>query len=394
MSEQASLDRPPRLQSTAHKYVGTEIDVRALARGIAIAACGYAAIALGDSPLSSVDYDWQLPPGFPSPVVPADNPMSKAKVALGCRLFFETRLSANGTYSCASCHRSEQAFTDGRAHALGATGSATVRGSMTLTNAAYNAAYTWASDRVATFEAQMEQPLFNEHPVEMGLKRGDTVLISRLAHDASYAAAFAQSFPENEPAVTQQNVIKAIAAFERTLISGRSLFDKYVYDDDRAALSTAAKQGMELFFSDRAGCAHCHFGVNFSGPIRHRGAPKEVAVFANNGAHDGAEDADPGLMSVTARARDLGRFHVPTLRNIELTAPYMHDGRFATLEQVIEHYVAGGQHLERGTNVLVDAAIRRLDLTVEEKEALIEFLHSLTDQEFVSRDYARECGAR
>lgn len=368
--------------------------VRALARSIAIAAWSYAAIALGDPPsLHADDYDWQLPPGFPPPVVPADNSMSKAKVALGCRLFFEPRLSTTGTYSCASCHRPERAFTDGRAHALGATGSATIRGSMTLTNAAYNPAYTWASDRVMTLEAQMEQPLFNEHPIEMGLKRGDTALISRLAQDGGYAMAFAESFPDDANAITLQNLIQAIAAFERTLISGRSSFDKYVYDDDRGALSAAAKQGMELFFSDRTGCAHCHFGVSFSGPIRHRAAPKQPAAFANNGAHDGVKDADPGLMSVTGRERDLGRFRVPTLRNIELTAPYMHDGRFETLERVIEHYAAGGRP-ERSERSPVDPAIRQLDLTAQEKTALVEFLRSLTDAEFTARDYAGECGSR
>lgn len=365
--------------------------MRAIAHGIAIAATCYAAVAAGGSPGSSSDYEWHLPPGFPPPLVPADNPMSKAKVALGCRLFFEPRLSVSGTHSCASCHHPELAFTDGRDRSIGATGATTSRGSMTLANAAYTPAYTWASDRFITLEAQMEQPLFNEHPIEMGSRRGDNAAIVALARDSEYAQAFRASFPDETAPGTMRNVIKAIAAFERTLISGRSPFDRYVYDDDRAALSATAKRGMELFFSDRAGCARCHSGVNFSGPIVHRSAPKQQAAFANNGAY-ATDDADRGLEDVTGRARDLGRFRVPTLRNVELTAPYMHDGRLATLEAVIDHYAAGGQRSDQSTNTLVDPTLRRLDLTVEEKQALIEFLRSLTDRDFVRRDYAGTCG--
>jgi cytochrome c peroxidase len=366
--------------------------MRALARVIVVAAYSLAVIAFADPPavFDGNDYEWQLPPGFPLPLVPAHNPMSKTKVALGCRLFFERRLSSTGTYSCATCHLPERAFTDGRSHALGATGSATQRGAMTLTNAAYDPAYTWANDRVATLEAQMEQPLFNEHPIEMGLKRGDAHVATTLAQDASYAAAFAASFPDDQRPVTLHNIIKAIAAFERTLISGQSSFDRYVYADDRGALSVEAKQGMALFFSDRAGCAHCHFGVNFSGPIRHRAAPKQAAAFANNGAHDGAKEADRGLMSVTTRKRDLGRFRVPTLRNVELTAPYMHDGRLATLDAVIDHYASAGRSTQ-GEHTPIDPAIRALDLTAQEKQGLVEFLRSLTDREFVTRDYEKEC---
>jgi cytochrome c peroxidase len=329
------------------------------------------------------------PPGFPTPLDPADNPLSEAKAVLGCLLFFEPRLSVTGEQSCASCHRPQLAFTDGRARSVGATGEALARGAMTLTNVAYNAAFTWANDQVVTLEQQMEQPLFSAHPVEMGVKREDSALLEWLAHDGRYSSAFTSAFPSESTAISMQNVIKAIAAFERTLISGRSAFDRYVYDDDRAALSVTAKRGMDLFFSDRTGCARCHFGVNFSGALRHRAAADAVATFAGNGlAHDDRArvlDADHGLMYVTHRERDRGRFRVPTLRNIELTAPYMHDGRFGTLEAVIDHYVSGGQ--AHGVRE-VEAAIRPLDLTADEKQALIVFLRSLTDAEFVKRDWA------
>lgn len=305
--------------------------------------------------------------------------MSDAKVALGCRLFFETRLSVTQTFSCASCHRPELAFTDGRALAVGAKGDSMQRGSMTLTNVAYNPAFTWASDSVVTLERQMEQPLFNEHPLEMGLKRDDRALLEWFAQQEQYAAAFRESFPQEAQPISVANVIKAIAAYQRTLISGRSPFDRYVYDDDRAAFSEAARRGMRLFYSERGGCAQCHFGVNFSGTIVHRGKPQERALFANNGS---AVKGDEGLSAVTKREQDLGRFRVPTLRNIALTAPYMHDGRFATLEQVIDHYAGGGKDEE--SIGVVEPQIRPLDLNAEEKRELVEFLKHLTDEQFAT----------
>lgn len=315
--------------------------------------------------------------------------MSAEKVALGCRLFFEPRLSVTGKYSCASCHHPELAFTDGRALAVGATDANMPRGAMALANVAYNPAFTWASNSVVTLEQQMEQPLFNEHPVEMGVKRGDAVIASLLQSDPHYASAFSAAFPNEATPGTQQNLIKAIAAFERTLISGRSAFDRYVFDDDRTALSASAKRGMALFFSDRAGCSSCHFGVNFAGPVAHRSAPKATAIFANNGSHDEKAGADRGLADVTRRDEDIGRFRVPTLRNIALTAPYMHDGSMKTLEAVIDHYAAGPRRSDGRTAPRIDRAIRPLDLTAEDKQALLDFLRSLTDDEFVKRAHAR-----
>src|SRR5437868_3154705 len=180
---------------------------------------GIAGVVFGEPCLA--EYVWRLPPGFPVPVVPADNPMSEAKVALGCRLFFEEQLAATGNYSCASCHRPQRAFTDGRATAMGATGDQVRRNTMTLTNVAYNAAYTWADERQRTLESQMEQPLFNQHPVEMGL-RTEGALPPFLATDERYVAGFQKACPDDSAPLTMRNAIKAIAAFERTLISGRS----------------------------------------------------------------------------------------------------------------------------------------------------------------------------
>ncbi|HMI75932.1 MAG TPA: di-heme enzyme [Steroidobacteraceae bacterium] len=324
-----------------------------------------------------------MPPGFPRPAVPADNPMSAEKVALGRRLFFETRLSSTGRYACSSCHRPELAFTDGRAHALGATGEPVRRGAMSLTNVAYNAAFTWGSAKVRSLESQMRQPLFNKHPVEMGLKAGGASAVNALSSDPTYRAQFAAAFPGDTPALSMEHIIKAIAAFERTLISGRSPFDRFVFDDDRAAMPPPAKRGMDLFYSARVGCAQCHSGLNFSGPILYEGHVSDAALFANTGLYDvdghgGYPPTDQGLIEVSHRAADMGKFRVPTLRNVALTAPYMHDGSLPSLEAVLDHYVKGGHKSARQ-----DARVRPFELSAAERADLLAFLGSLTDREFV-----------
>jgi cytochrome c peroxidase len=347
-----------------------------------VAACVAMTAAHAAADIAAADYQWHLPPGFPAPAVPPDNPMSIAKVALGRRLFFEKRLSSSGRYACSSCHRPEMAFTDGLAHARGATGQSVRRGAMSLTNVAYNPAFTWSSDKVRSLESQMRQPLFNEHPVEMGVSKGGALAIHALAADPTYRAQFIAAFPGAEP-LTVKHMIQAIASFERTLISGRSPFDRYVFDDDRSALSDSAKRGMALFYSARVGCAQCHSGINFSGAIVYEGHTKAQALFANTGLYDldgrGAYPAsDRGLIEITHRGADLGKFKVPTLRNVALTAPYMHDGSLPTLDAVLDHYVRGGQK-----NPLQDARVRPFVLSQAERADLLQFLKSLTDREFV-----------
>jgi cytochrome c peroxidase len=330
------------------------------------------------------DYEWHLPPGFPRPSVPPGNPMSAQKVALGRRLFFETRLSATGRYSCASCHRPELAYTDGKAHAVGATGESVRRAAMTLANVAYNPAFTWGNARIDSLETQMRQPLFSEHPVEMGLRKDGAPAMRALAQDSTYVAEFAAAYPGSRPPVTMEHAIRAIAAFERTLISGRAPFDRYVFDDDRGALSVPAKRGMALFYSARVGCAQCHFGINFSGPLVYEGHTKARAIYANTGLYDldgrGAyPGSDQGLIETTHRAADMGKFRVPTLRNVALTAPYMHDGSLSSLEGVLDHYAAGGHRSPRQ-----DVRVRPFSLTDAERQDLIAFLGSLTDPEFAA----------
>ncbi|MGH9399534.1 MAG: cytochrome c peroxidase [Thermoanaerobaculia bacterium] len=304
-------------------------------------------------------YDWKVPQGFPVPCVPADNPMSAEKVALGRRLFFDTRLSGNGTQACASCHRPERAFTDGKAHAVGSTGSPHPRGAMSLVNVAYNASFTWVDAGRPSLEEQAKGPMLNEDPVELGLSGRESEVTTRLAADADYERAFSAAFPEDPLPITFDNVRKAIASFERTLFSGDSPYDRLVWRDDRGALSDSARRGMTLFFSDRLACAKCHAGFTFSGPVSYDSAPPGEPTF-----HDTGLD---------------GRFRAPTLRNVAVTAPYMHDGRFATLEQVIEHYASPGKP-SPGRSPLV----RGFSITQQGRTDLVEFLKSLTDDSFLA----------
>jgi cytochrome c peroxidase len=366
---------------------------------VIVLACVALNAARAEDALPPPAYEWRLPPGFPRPVVPADNPMSSSKRELGRRLFHDTRLSSTGQYACASCHRPELAFTDGRPRAVGATGKTLKRGSMSLANVAYNPAYTWGDARVRTLESQMRLPLFNEHPVEMGLKGDARLAVERLSGDTTYRDLFTAAFPDDAAPVSIDHVITAIATFERTLVSGRSPFDRYVFDDERAALSDAAKRGMALFFSARVGCAQCHAGLNFSGPVVYEGHQQARALFANTGLYDvdgrgGYPRSDRGLMDVSHRAADMGKFRVPTLRNVALTAPYMHDGSLPDLDAVIDHYARGGRRCSRAHCVAArqagahqdfrrDPRIRPFALSQAERADLLAFLGSLTDREFV-----------
>ncbi|HEV8700618.1 MAG TPA: MbnH family di-heme enzyme [Candidatus Polarisedimenticolia bacterium] len=340
-------------------------------------------------------YEWRLPPGFPAPRVPADNPMTPAKVELGRRLFHDRVLSGNGTYACASCHRRELAFTDGRARAVGSTGELHPRSAMSLANVAYSATLTWADSRLTRLEDQARIPMLNEHPVELGLSGREDEVLRRLRADPGYPGMFSAAFPDDPDPVSLSSVTRAIASFERTLISGDSPYDRLVYRDDTGALSESAKRGMRLFFSERLNCSRCHGGFTFSGPVVFEGGQPIPPTFHNNGLYnlggDGGYPGDnPGLFAITGRKEDMGRFRAPTLRNIGLTAPYMHDGSIATLTEVIEHYARGGRLVPDGPlagdgrdSPRKSELVRGFDLDARGKADLVEFLKSLTDRAFV-----------
>src|SRR4051812_27797955 len=328
-------------------------------------------------------YPWRLALGLPMPRVPADNPMSVEKVGLGRRLFYDTRLSGNGTFSCASCHQQSRAFTDGRAHALGSTGGLHPRSAMSLTNVAYNSSYGWADARVRTLEAQMAVPMFNEHPIEMGIKGNEAAIVTRFASSGADAALFAAAFPDDARPVSLDNAVKAIASFERTLTSAGSPFDRYLYRDERDALTPEAIRGMALFFSDRLRCGQCHSGFNLSGPSQHE-ADVAAPTFHNTGLYnvDGRgsyPSTDRGMFDVTHRPADMGAFRAPTLRNVAVTAPYMHDGSVPTLEAAVGHYASGGVD-----SPVKSPRIRPFRITAAESHDLIAFLNSLTDREFLT----------
>jgi cytochrome c peroxidase len=287
--------------------------------------------------------------------------MSSQKVALGRRLFFEPLLSITGRDSCASCHDPARSFTDGKPRAVGTLGDTLPRNAMALVNVAYNVSFGWVKPSLRSLEAQMREPLLNTHPVELGLAGHEESTAARLAADPTYAKAFADAFPNDGPPATFEHIIKAIAAFERTLISGDSPFDRYVFKGEHEALSDAAKRGMALFFSRAAGCGSCHSGFNFTGTWRDNQGDTGKPAFANNGT-----STQP--------------MRIPTLRNVALTAPYMHDGRFPTLDAVVDHYFSLGDEAIR-----YDARLPRTTLDMEQRADLIAFLASLTDESFMSR---------
>jgi len=344
---------------------------------------------------SAGSFEWHLPNGFPRPRVPPDNPMTEAKVDLGRHLFYDTRLSANGTQACASCHQQAKAFTDGRAQALGSTGELHPRGSMSLVNVAYVSALTWANPTMTRLEDQALVPMFGTDPIELGLARSGTDLTSRLRAVPEYARLFPAAFGSSGNAFTIENVTRALAAFERTIIAGRSPYDRYHYDRQDDAVPAAAKRGERLFFSEPLSCFRCHNGFTFSGATDFDGRDAGRPEFHNTGLYNLAgvlsyPAANTGLHEVTGKAEDVGKFRAPTLRNIALTAPYMHDGSIARLDGVLDHYAAGGRTIADGPNrgvghdnVNKSPIVHGFTLTADERADLIAFLDALTDEEVV-----------
>lgn len=361
----------------------------------AVAACGDAGTFIVEQRPAGGDWQWSLPAFFPTPKVPDANPMSVAKVELGRHLFYEKRLSGNGGQSCGSCHHQDKAFTDGRPHAVGSTGELHPRRAQSLTNVAFNATLTWANPSLVTLERQMETPLFGESPVEMGVNDGNRVeVLARLQTDADYPARFAAAFPESADPITWAHVIQAIAAFERTLISGASKYDRYLAGE--ITLEPAEQRGMALFFGEKAECFHCHGSFNFNDQIVHAASRVVETPFHNTGLYNlGGTGAFPepnrGVFELSARPDDMGRFRAASLRNVEVTGPYMHDGSIATLEDVLRFYAAGGRVITSGPNAgdgrvnpYKSDLVTRIDLSDQEQADVIAFLRTLTDHTFLN----------
>lgn len=353
--------------------------------------------AVQTSPVTNgnTTYDWRLPHGFPLPRVPEDNSMSAEKVELGRYLFYDKRLSGNGTQSCESCHLQKLAFSDGKRTPVGSTGQMLERNSPALVNVAYNATLTWANPTLTEVERQVLVPMFAEFPVEMGMTGRQEEVLNRLRSDKRYQQFFATAFPDDPEPINIHNVIQALSSFIRSLISGNSPYDHYVAGH-KSALSVSAQRGMELFFGEELECHHCHTGFNFSSSTIHANSTFSAAVFQNNGLYNlDGEGAYPlgnrGVYEITGKPDDMGRFRPPTLRNIALTAPYMHDGSIATLEEVVRHYMAGGRIIEEGPlagdgrrNPHKNGLVSGFELTDQEIADLVAFLESLTDENFIN----------
>jgi cytochrome c peroxidase len=313
--------------------------------GLAIAAV--AALA-GDKP----------PLGVARPLDPPTNPSTPAKVALGARLFADPRLSADGTVSCATCHVAALAFTDGRPRAIGIRKKPVARNAPTVLNAALSRSLFW-DGRAESLEEQARQPVLNLE--EMGRESAEEAA-KAIAAIPEYPPLFKDAFGDD--GVTLQRIARAIAAFERTLVTGDSPFDKWWAGDEKA-MGEAEQRGYALFV-DKAGCSQCH-------SIRQSYALFTDGDFHNTGAGKDAGRDDRGRAAITKRDEDTGAFRTPSLRNVALTAPYMHDGSLATLEEVVEFYDKGGE-----PNAHLSPLIRKLDLTKQEKADLAAFLRALT----------------
>lgn len=354
-----------------------------------------------ETPAAQTDFEKKLPKGFPLPRIPETSSMSAERIELGRYLFYDPRLSGNQSQSCASCHEQARAFSDGKARAVGSTGQMHPRNSSSLVNVAYNATLTWANPALTELEKQILIPLFGDSPVEMGATGHKEEILARIAADPRYTAMFSAAFKPSTGAaasassISWPNIVSALASFVRSLVSGNSAFDRFVYHNELNALSDSARRGMELFFSERLECHHCHGGFNFTESSVHKNSAFAVQRFHNTGLYNlDGKGAYPkentGVFAITGEPADMGRFRAPTLRNVALSAPYMHDGSMATLDEVIRSYEAGGRHIETGPlagdgrkNPFKSSFVPGFKLNEQERRDLIAFLESLSDPAFI-----------
>jgi cytochrome c peroxidase len=326
------------------------------------------------APAGTRPYRLEVTQRFPQVRLPADNPLTVEGVALGRRLFGDPRLSSNGSQSCASCHQQTFAFSDPRRVSLGAEGQRGNRQAMPLFNLAWGGAFFW-DGRAKSLRDQVLEPIQDAHEMNERLDR----VVAKLAGDATYAAEFARAF--GAPEITADRLARALEQFLLTLISQESRFDRAARKV--AELTEEEKRGLQLFVTEfdparglrGADCFHCHGGTLFTD-----------GQFHDNGL--ALADDDTGRMAVTGLESDRGKFKAPSLRNIAATGPYMHDGRFATLEEVVEHYDSG---VRRNANLdpnLAKHPAVGLQLAAGEKHALVAFLKTLTDEAFIKADAA------
>jgi len=325
--------------------------------------------------------------GLPELSIPSNNPQTEKKIALGRLLFNDTRFSADGTVSCASCHHSDKAYTDSLKVAVGIANQTGTRNAPTVINSAFYKTL-FLDGRAKSLEEQALGPFTNA--IEHGLNDYSKI-INIIRSDRDYPILFNQVFNIELEDITIDLVAKAIASFERTLISGNSLFDQYYFGRDHSKLSESAARGLRLF-RRKGNCVNCHeiswnnalfmdnrfynIGVGFkkiSGQIDHIINSLKKGKSIESLGLSPEQSSELGRFNVTHIIADIGKFKTPTLRNISLTAPYMHDGSIKTLEEVVDYYDKGGDH-----NRFIDAAIFPLKFTKQEKIDLVEFMKALT----------------
>jgi cytochrome c peroxidase len=298
-----------------------------------------------------------VPKGFPAFVVPENNEPTRERIALGRRLFYDERLSRTEEVACASCHLQEHAFADPERFSRGVAGQVGARNSPALVNLAWSSSFFWHGG-VPTLELQAVVPITS--PLEMDMKLAEVA--ERLEQDSAVLEQFQDAYEEGP---NESTITRAIASFMRSLVSADSPYDRFL-NGDVSALSPAARRGEAIFNGESGECFHCHTGYNLT-----------TNRFKNNGSD--ANDPDQGRQEITLKEADFGKFKIPSLRNVAVTAPYMHDGSLATLTDVIDAYAAGG----RG-HPHTDPTIAVLDLTASDKADLLAFLESLTDESFLS----------
>ncbi len=309
------------------------------------------------------------PDNFPKVNLPMDNPLTVEGVSLGRHLFFDERLSGDNTQACASCHLQENNFADPRQFSIGIDGSVGDRNAMPIMNLAWQDFFFW-NGRSTSLEIQALEPV--ENPIEM--KTTWPEVIEKLEADPRYVQMFEEAFGPGP--ITKENAAKAIAQYERTLVSSNSKFDKWQRGE--ASFTQLEEDGYELFNSEEGDCFHCHGDANTGNLF---GAFGDLQ-FSNNGL-DSVLKPMTGYEVVTGDTNDRAKFKVPSLRNIEYSFPYMHDGRFNTLQEVIEHYNMGG-HLTYTLDPNMKAAGVGRNWTQYEKDALIAFMKTLSDEQFLT----------
>jgi cytochrome c peroxidase len=365
-------------RATSASWLGIALSAAALLGAASCSKGGSGGDDPTPAPTAPTAYTLTVPPGFPTPVIPADNPLTNEGVALGRRLFYEKALSSTGTMSCGSCHQQSKAFTDGLPLAVGVDGVANPRGTMSLTNVLWSTELTW-DGAFTTLETQATKPLENTIELHQPLATSVAKLQASTVYPPLFQAAFGTK------TITSDLLLKALGQFERTLISGSSRYDKYM--QTRTGFTSDELTGLQLYTTHiapgsvrGAECFHCH-----SQPLM---SSNYTGTFFNNGLD--LTFTDPGRSGITKLAVDQGKFIAPTLRNITLTAPYMHDGRFKTLEEVLDHY---SDHVQMASPNLDNNLIQgindppfgtHMDLTATEKKQVIAFLKTLTDSTFIT----------